>query len=344
MPASEKEIESWGFLEDAESHLRKAQKRFSSHLKVLLRPLISRYQSSVDSWHRVVMEFSDLKLTKSTDSLPALSGLAKRMEPLLGHYIAGLWAQSLPYHMAWRVEFTSRGAAPFGGYRGPSWSWVAVSTKVWHWEVADTSPLSILSRIGEDLPPEFYSKRSFFEPPQEDHAEKDDGSESSAYSSDEDGHDGRNWIFQPGSRFHDSFDGEPDYYRVPFDCSRELNRLIAKPLEKPSPVFSVLTCQLERSPMNSYGEVSFACLQVAGLTRSAKLIISSLSAKEEKSQQSQLEMEFGPDPLGTPADYPVLTLPFMPTMTWQVTPAAPTKFHQTARCFSFCCSKTLPLC
>jgi len=100
---------------------------------------------------------------KPTDRLPALSGLAERLEPSLGEYVAGLWGPSLVFDMAWQVEHLSpgsrrfRGYRGYRGYRGPSWSWVSVDAKVAFWTKAEMSTSSIFARLREDLPDKFYA-------------------------------------------------------------------------------------------------------------------------------------------------------------------------------------------
>ncbi|CZR68732.1 uncharacterized protein PAC_18631 [Phialocephala subalpina] len=42
-----------------------------------------------DQWHHIVEQYSALGLTKETDRLPALSGLAQRTSSVLGQYVAG---------------------------------------------------------------------------------------------------------------------------------------------------------------------------------------------------------------------------------------------------------------
>lgn len=89
----------------------------------------------IRQWHEIVEHYSKLNLTKRTDRLPALSGLAHRMAPFLGAYQAGLWRSSLFLDLAWRADRTS-------GYRsqeyiGPSWSWVSVNSGVRYLKLED---------------------------------------------------------------------------------------------------------------------------------------------------------------------------------------------------------------
>lgn len=64
-------------------------------------------------WHSLVEEYMERTLTKGTDKLPAISGLAKVFQQSLvpqPEYIAGLWAQNLVTDMIWgRLEMTPEG-------------------------------------------------------------------------------------------------------------------------------------------------------------------------------------------------------------------------------------------
>jgi hypothetical protein len=73
-------------------------------------------------------------LTKQTDRLPALSGLAKRVLPLLGDYLAGMWSDTLVSDLMWRVNKLD---CEFGrpvNYTGPSWSWASINGPVSYWQ------------------------------------------------------------------------------------------------------------------------------------------------------------------------------------------------------------------
>ncbi|KAI8948208.1 hypothetical protein F4801DRAFT_604601 [Xylaria longipes] len=60
-------------------------------------------------WNRVVAEYSSLKLTKEEERLLALSGLAERMQPHMGRYMAGLWEPSIICGLTWRVDVLQPG-------------------------------------------------------------------------------------------------------------------------------------------------------------------------------------------------------------------------------------------
>lgn len=75
-------------------------------------------------WRDLVEEYSGRDLTKPSDKLPALAGLAEKFQRTFGSpYLAGLWLKNLRKELAWR---TMGDEASFGRVRkGPSWTWAA---------------------------------------------------------------------------------------------------------------------------------------------------------------------------------------------------------------------------
>jgi hypothetical protein len=91
----------------------------------------------VRHFHRIVEQYSALRLTKPTDRLPALSGLCRRIQHLRGDYLAGLWSDSLCYDLLWRVNTLDLSQSNAGrpiAYRGPSWSWITPQSPVSYWD------------------------------------------------------------------------------------------------------------------------------------------------------------------------------------------------------------------
>jgi hypothetical protein len=79
-------------------------------------------------WYLMLWDYSKRRLTKSSDKLPALSGLARIVGGQLGDkYVAGLWRSTLLEGMLWQAVGTHHGAtsAP-PEYRAPSWSWASI--------------------------------------------------------------------------------------------------------------------------------------------------------------------------------------------------------------------------
>lgn len=112
-------------------------------------------------WHGLVEHYSKLNLTKPTDRLPALSGLAHRMAPFLGAYRAGLWESSLFLDLAWEASKLSSHLNRSQEYIGPSWSWVSVNTGVHYLNVEDAWLLSRQSFVSNTG---LYKKSSYRHP------------------------------------------------------------------------------------------------------------------------------------------------------------------------------------
>jgi hypothetical protein len=95
---------------------------------------------AINQWHAIVEQYSILKLTRDRDSLPALSGLAERMAPFLGEYLAGLWKRSFLSDLCWRVDKLAFGPQRPAEYRGPSWSWISTKAEVAFWTQEEITP------------------------------------------------------------------------------------------------------------------------------------------------------------------------------------------------------------
>ncbi|RYP13316.1 hypothetical protein DL767_010802 [Monosporascus sp. MG133] len=78
-------------------------------------------------WYELLWAYGGRKLTKKTDKLPAMSGLAMLMEKRYGaKYVAGLWSDSLIEGLAWK-GLSDHAPASRSEYIGPSWSWASYS-------------------------------------------------------------------------------------------------------------------------------------------------------------------------------------------------------------------------
>jgi hypothetical protein len=81
-----------------------------------------------EKWSTLVGEYCKLSLTKESDKLPALSGLAHEYQIRWNdQYLAGLWRNELWRQLQWYV-FSSNANLPRrpSTYRAPSWSWACV--------------------------------------------------------------------------------------------------------------------------------------------------------------------------------------------------------------------------
>ncbi|RKK12182.1 hypothetical protein BFJ66_g9208 [Fusarium oxysporum f. sp. cepae] len=80
----------------------------------------------IQLWEGLISDYTYRELTKSSDRLPALSGIAKWLQSHLGNpgYLAGLWNNSDLYRqLAW---FSCTTQNPRPRYRAPSWSWASI--------------------------------------------------------------------------------------------------------------------------------------------------------------------------------------------------------------------------
>jgi hypothetical protein len=83
-----------------------------------------------NTWHGLIYCYTALVLTKSSDRLVAILGLAKEMQPhRKGRYVAGLWQDSMIADLAWTV--CGWGAAKSRPSQeetlAPTWSWASVN-------------------------------------------------------------------------------------------------------------------------------------------------------------------------------------------------------------------------
>ncbi|KAF4464140.1 TOL [Fusarium albosuccineum] len=121
-------------------------------------------------WQSLVQQYSKRSLTVQYDRLPALSGIARRLQqasPAMGDYLAGLWEKDLMWHLVWQVDHKqlealmpqstsssypsqSQQQSLTGSFcdaspdarkpRKPSWSWVSTQWPV-KWSAAGTQTL-----------------------------------------------------------------------------------------------------------------------------------------------------------------------------------------------------------
>lgn len=83
------------------------------------------YEADLGLWHGLVWAYGSRKLSKSTDRMPAISGLARLFHRRLGgQYVAGLWSRAMIEGLAWQ-GLGERAPASRDQYVGPSWSWTS---------------------------------------------------------------------------------------------------------------------------------------------------------------------------------------------------------------------------
>ncbi|KAK2764993.1 hypothetical protein FQN54_008692 [Arachnomyces sp. PD_36] len=78
-----------------------------------------------EKWYELLFSYGDRLLSKPTDRLPAVSGLAKMFDTRSEvQYVAGLWSDTLIEGLAWQ-SMGDRAPASTTDYVGPSWSWAS---------------------------------------------------------------------------------------------------------------------------------------------------------------------------------------------------------------------------
>jgi hypothetical protein len=87
-----------------------------------------------EAWARVVKMYTGANMTKASDKLIALQGIAARaQEHIGGEYLAGLWhtnEEDLLWSLLWFVEPGSKTRRIPPDYRAPSWSWASVEAQI----------------------------------------------------------------------------------------------------------------------------------------------------------------------------------------------------------------------
>ena len=98
-------------------------------------PLDSRSTQGYELWRQTIEQYMACDLTKESDKLVAVSGLAKVIKgQLQDDYLAGLWRDSLPKQLLWKVHNCKQANGTASRrpceYRAPSWSWGSVDATV----------------------------------------------------------------------------------------------------------------------------------------------------------------------------------------------------------------------
>ena len=85
-------------------------------------------------------EYSGLELSRTSDRLPAIAGLAREFQEVESEgvrpvYLAGLWKDSLINDLLWRVTKPLKGRCEDRprDHHPPTWSWASVNGRVSYW-------------------------------------------------------------------------------------------------------------------------------------------------------------------------------------------------------------------
>ncbi|PVH69621.1 HET-domain-containing protein, partial [Cadophora sp. DSE1049] len=88
---------------------------------------VGQYNKDVHSfWWKVVALYAETSLTKNSDKLVAISGVATRLADLMSdNYCWGLWEKTLSHDLLWTVIKKSDPSVQLDPTVAPSWSWAS---------------------------------------------------------------------------------------------------------------------------------------------------------------------------------------------------------------------------
>ncbi|KAH6677385.1 heterokaryon incompatibility protein-domain-containing protein [Halenospora varia] len=109
------------------------------------------YFSNPTLWHQIVNEYSCRDLTFEGDKLPAIAGIARRIQHVLkDDYLAGCWKNTMILDLLWYRAYDSR-INILTAYRAPSWSWACHDGEVLYYPFTDLTTCSKLLRYHIDV-------------------------------------------------------------------------------------------------------------------------------------------------------------------------------------------------
>lgn len=87
-------------------------------------------------WLLILESYTAAKLTNENDILPALSGIASKLQDLgFGRYLAGLWEEDLLQWLLWYSETPRKRPS---SYIAPTWSWASRIGPIGMWYLGDS--------------------------------------------------------------------------------------------------------------------------------------------------------------------------------------------------------------
>ena len=86
-------------------------------------------------WKAMVSEYTRLNLSRSSDRLPAMAGIANHLGSFIGtSYLAGLWRESLVESLLWLSPLEGRAGRrtipSVSNQRTPTWSWASIEGRI----------------------------------------------------------------------------------------------------------------------------------------------------------------------------------------------------------------------
>jgi hypothetical protein len=111
-----------------------------------------------DIWHKTLKLYMDLDISMPSDRLPAMSGLAKRMQSRgTGEYVAGIFVENGFAELFWKASSPKSRALE---WRAPSWSWACLGDRpsLYHLQQSDNSDEAILDSAKLRLRPHYLGR------------------------------------------------------------------------------------------------------------------------------------------------------------------------------------------
>ena len=94
----------------------------------------------LQSWYKLVNEYTQRELGLKSDRLPAIGGIAAEIARVTGFtYLAGLWQPNLLHDLMWSAKAKEWLTRPSKDYTGPTWSWARVDCPVSYEDVTEDS-------------------------------------------------------------------------------------------------------------------------------------------------------------------------------------------------------------
>lgn len=105
-------------------------------------------------WYRIVSDYSFANLTRTTDRLMALAGIAGAIEKSRGWtYLAGTWKETWPLDLLWYFTADEESRVD-SGIQAPSWSWSAKEGRksflisvMFNWHSFENSTVTYMSQV-----------------------------------------------------------------------------------------------------------------------------------------------------------------------------------------------------
>jgi hypothetical protein len=110
----------------------------------------SQNQLRFAAWRDMVEKYSCRAITRPSDKLPALSGLARALNPKESAYHAGLWQKAFPSDLLWSTApwLIHPHLSPLPKeYRAPSWSWASIDAQIRFETPSRNTTTSLLLKI-----------------------------------------------------------------------------------------------------------------------------------------------------------------------------------------------------